>query len=301
MRIGSVDSAAALARRLRLTRPLAFIDLETTGLSCEADRIVEIAVVIVYADRPPTRWSRLVDPERPIPTEATRVHGISDDEVRGQPRFSDIAAELAAVVAGCDFGGFNVGRFDLRMLAAEFVRAGVDIDLSASRVVDAMRIFNRNERRDLKAAVRFYCDREFDNAHRALSDVDATMDVLAAQLARYDLPTDVDGLADYCVGRQPDWLTSDGKIAWRDGAARLTFGRHAGKKLQTLVAEEPDYLRWLIDQNLPLDFVHTVRKALNGEFPESPIDRGRHGMITLSSASSARSSAERQAGVDLHQ
>jgi DNA polymerase III epsilon subunit-like protein len=174
--VSSQDAAAALAGALRLARPLAFIDLETTGVSLTADRIVEIAVVIVHPAGEIVRWTRLVHPGRPIPAEATKIHGIGDDDVRDQPQLSAVAAELAALLEGCDFGGFNVGRFDLPMLSAELARAGVPFDASKARVVDAMTIFHRNERRDLDAAVRFYCRRAHDGAHRALADIEATIE-----------------------------------------------------------------------------------------------------------------------------
>lgn len=265
------DPAQRLAKRLRLVRPLAFIDLETTGISCQVDRIVEIAVVVVQPDGGVIRWNHLVQPGRPIPPEATTVHGIGDPDVRDAPRFEALAGELVRLLDGCDFGGYNVGRFDLKMLAAELARAGVPFDVSKSRVVDAMTIYHKNERRDLDAAVRFYCGRNHAGGHRASADIEATIEVLAAELDRYaGLPRDVEALADYCDGRQPDWLTSDGKIAWRDGAARLTFGKHAGKSLQTLATEEPAYLRWVTEQTFPADFKGVIEKALDGEFPSAP-------------------------------
>jgi len=240
----AADAAlASLAKRLRLERPLAFLDLETTGLSVENDRIVEIAIAKVLPSGDVLRFSSLVNPGIPIPAGATAVHRISDEDVRAAPSFAVIAAELVRFIAGCDVGGFNVAKFDLKLLAAELARASYDQALGEPRVLDAMAIFHRNERRDLAAAVRFYMGREHDG-HRATIDVDATIDVLIAQLDRYaDLPQGLDALSDYCSGRQNDWLTSDGRIAWRDGAARLTFGKHAGKSLQTMLKDEPGYLR----------------------------------------------------------
>lgn len=259
-----------LAERLQIKRPLAFLDLETTGTSVDSDRILEIAVAMVFPDGRVSRYEKLVNPERPIPAEATAVHHIRDEDVRTAPTFAAIAPELAAALDGCDFAGFNVGRFDLKMLAAELARARVALDLGGARVIDAMAIFHRNERRDLTAAVRFYQGREHQG-HRAAVDVDATVEVLLAQLERYEaLPAGLEALADYCDGRQPDWLTSDGKFAWRDGAARITFGKHSGKSLETLSKEEPGYLRWMLDKDFPADLKALVEGGLAGRFPGRP-------------------------------
>ena len=258
---------SALAGRLRLSRPLAFVDLETTGLSVESDRIVELAIVKVLPGGDVVRLASLVDPGMPVPRAAADVHGLTDEVLAGSPRFAALAAEVAVFLEGCDIAGFNVGKFDLRLLVTELGRCGTSHSIERARVVDVMTIFHRHERRDLHAAVRFYADREH-RGHRAGEDVDATIDVLIAQLARYPaLPADLDGLADWCSGRQTDWLTSDGRIAWRDGAARITFGKHAGKSLQTLTTDEPGYLRWILDKDFPSDLKQLVENALQGRMP----------------------------------
>ena len=258
---------SALARRLRLTRPLAFIDLETTGVSVEHDRIVELAVVKVLPGGDVVRLSSLVHPGMSVPRGASDVHGLTDEHLADAPRFASLAAEVARFLDGCDIGGFNVGKFDLRLLAAELGRCGAAHSLATARIVDVMTIFHRHERRDLQAAVRFYAARDH-RGHRAGEDVDATIDVLIAQLDRYPaLPSTLDELADWCSGRQSDWLTSDGRIAWRDGAARITFGKHAGKSLQNLTTDEPGYLRWILDKDFPDDLKQVVENALKGTLP----------------------------------
>jgi DNA polymerase-3 subunit epsilon len=263
-------TVAAIATRLRLERPLAFLDLETTGTSVESDRIVEIAIVKVEPCGDVRRMESLVDPEIAIPAASTAVHGIGDADVRGAPKLAVLAEEIVRFLDGCDVVGFNVGKFDLRLLTAELNRAAVTHRLHEARIVDAMTIFHRNERRDLTAAVRFYADREH-HGHRALADVEATIDVLLAQLDRYaGLPSDVEGLSRYCDGRQADWLTSNGAIAWRDGAARVTFGKHAGKSLQTLTSDAPDYLQWILAKDFPDDLKRLVSDALVGKMPLPP-------------------------------
>ena len=258
---------AALSRRLRLSRALAFVDLETTGLSVENDRIVELAIVKVLPGGDVVRLASLVHPGMPVPRGASDVHGLTDEHLAAAPRFDALAAEVAAFLDGCDIAGFNVGKFDLRLLAAELARCGTSHSLERARVVDVMTIFHRHERRDLHAAVRFYAGRDH-HGHRAGEDVDATIDVLIAQLDRYPaLPAELDALADWCSGRQSDWLTADGRLAWRDGAARITFGKHTGKSLQTLASDEPGYLRWILDKDFPGDLKQHVENALQGRMP----------------------------------
>lgn len=262
-----------LASRLEITRPLAFLDLETTGTSVDRDRIVEVAVILVDPDGKTRRFQTLVNPGVPIPADATAVHGISEEDVRDQPFFKEIAGQLARDLATCDLVGFNLRKFDLMMLAAEFARANVWFNPDEARVVDAMRIFHHYEKRDLEAAVRFYCSRKH-HGHRAEEDVLATIDVLHAQLQRYeDLPQDVIALDELCRGTKPDWLTKDGRVAWRNGAPRITFGKHNGKSLQELAKEAPDYLRWLVDKDFPEDTKRIAIDALQGVFPAAPFQK----------------------------
>jgi DNA polymerase III subunit epsilon len=304
------EALKEIARRLKLERPLAFLDLETTGTAVDRDRIVEIAVVTVepydlepFAPepgfvedqmqgslfaRPATapkrdyrvrRFHSLVNPGIPIPPEATAVHHIGDADVKDAPLFTEIATEVVGLVTQVDLAGFNLRRFDLKMIAAELARASLWFNPEEARVVDAMSIFHQNEKRDLGAAVRFYCSRGHDG-HRAEEDVLATIDVLRAQLDRYRevLPVEMHDLDEYCRGRKPDWLSSDGKFVWRENAARISFGKHNGKSLETLAKEDPGYLRWIADDR-KREFADDTRKlaggALQGQFPLEPAARKR--------------------------
>ena len=299
------EALVEIARRLQLERPLAFLDLETTGTAVDRDRIVEIAVISVEPyEREPfhpepgfvedgpqgnlfarpasapkrdyrvTRFHTLVNPGTPIPEAASAVHHISDADVKDAPSFEEIAMDVARLLTHADLAGFNLRRFDLKMIAAELARANLWFNPEEARVVDAMSIFHRNEKRDLEAAVRFYCERGHDG-HRAEEDVLATIDVLRAQLDRYaeQLPTDISDLDEYCRGRKPDWLSSDGKFVWREGAARISFGKHNGKSLQILSKEDPGYLRWIAEDR-KRDFADDTRQlaaaALQGQFPLEP-------------------------------
>ncbi len=254
---------------LALERPLAFFDLETTGTDPATDRIVEISVLRIQPDGERTVRSRRVNPERPIPPEATRLHGIRDEDVRDAPTFRQIAKGLLEFLADCDLAGFNVRRFDVPLLDREFRDAGHDLGLSSRRVIDAMTVFHRKEPRDLSAAVRFYLGRELVGAHGATADVEAAAEVLEAQLARYDdLPRTVAELDAWCHPVPPGAVDRAGKFVRRDGAVVFAFGKHQGRPIREVARERPDYLQWLLKQpDFPEDARALAEKALRGEEP----------------------------------
>ncbi len=252
--------------RLRLTRPMVSFDLETTGLDIASDRIVEICCVKLHIDgRREVRTQRL-NPGRPIAPQATAVHGITDADVAGSPRFEQAAADLHAFFVGCDLTGFNIEHFDLPLLTNEFGRAGRTFPAPDTKVIDSFRIFTMREPRDLSAALRFYCNRELTAAHHAEADALAAADVLLAQVDRYsDLPSGVEGL--HAVCRPPDWLDGQGKIVWVDDEATISFGKNKGKSLRLLVENDPSYLQWICRGNFAPDTIEIVRAALQGVFP----------------------------------
>lgn len=268
-------SDTSTPRRLKLSRPVAFVDLETTGLNVEDDRIVELAVVKLMPDGERQTRARRINPGRPIPPSATAIHGIGDDDVKDSPSFAQVAKSLHDWLAGCDYGGYNVEGYDLRMLQAEFARCGLSLALEEAKVVDPMRIFSRKEPRDLGAAVRFYCGREHVGAHGAEADILATIDVLEAQLVRYeDLPLDFEGLHDFCHQRDPRWVDATGKLRrGDDGQVVIGFGKHIGRKLEELVKSDPGYIQWLLDGRFPNDtkaIVRSAREAIGRGEPWTP-------------------------------
>lgn len=249
---------------LKLERPLACFDLETTGVRIGQDRIVQVAVERVDPDGTRTAWQSLVNPGIPIPPEATAIHGISDLDVAMAPRLEDLATELLDQFRGCDLAGFNVLRFDLPFLTEELFRVGVEWDSSRMRVVDVQRIYHQMERRDLSAAVRFYTGRAHEGAHDAMADVEATTDVLLAQLERYpELPQDVDQLGLLSGDRQraPD---AAGKLAFNDkGVVCLGFGKYKGWSLEQIGRNDPGYLQWLMTKaELPASTLSVMRTVL---------------------------------------
>ena len=251
---------------LQLTRPLAFFDLETTGINTQSDRIIEIAVVKCLPQGNTTDLHSYLNPETPIPPSATAVHGITDADVALAPTFAQYAPRLDAFLDGCDLSGFNVRRFDLPLLLAEFHRCGFSFDTSARKVIDVQTIFHMKEPRDLSAALRFYCNRDHVGAHGAMADVRATVDIFRAQLLRYeDLPRRVDELDARLYPKNPDWVDDDGKLVWDGDRIVLTFGKHRGEALKDVIASSREYVQWILTGSFPESMKSVIRRVLDGE------------------------------------
>lgn len=243
--------------QLQLRRPIVFFDLETTGTSVAKDRIVEIALVRLNTDGSREKKLRRLNPGMPIPPEATAIHGISDADVADAPGFRQIAKSLYEWLRGCDFGGYNAARFDLPMLAEEFLRAGINVDFSGRRMVDAQQIFFKMEQRTLSAAVRYYCGKELEGAHSAEADALATVEVLEAQIDHYsELQNDVDWLHTYLCGDE-ECVDYDRKMVRRNGVIVFNFGVHAGKPVEDVLRDNPGYYGWMMDRDFTL---HTKQK-----------------------------------------
>lgn len=247
-----------------LERPLAFFDIESTGLSVQNDRIVELALIHVHPSGDVIEKVRRFNPGIPIPPEATEVHGITDADVADEEPFSRRAKALATLLEEADLAGFNIRRYDVPMLLAEFRRAGVPFDARGRRLIDMQTIFHREERRDLSAAARFYLGREHEEAHTALGDIRTSAAVLSAQLSRYaHLPRDLDGLQRYCDEFAP-FLT--GLDRWfEDTGEGLIFrrGKHRGSSLETVAREATDYLEWMLGaDDMDPEVIEVVRRAL---------------------------------------
>ncbi len=238
--------------KLNLKRPLVFFDLETTGVDTAKDRIVEISMVKVMPDGEEIVRTRLINPQMHIPEDATAVHGITDEDVKDQPTFAQIAKSLSQFIEGCDFGGFNSNRFDLPMLVEEFLRAGVDVDFKNRKFIDVQNIFHKMEQRTLVAAYKFYCDKDLTDAHSAEADTRATYEVLKAQLDRYsELQNDVAALAEFSSrGETVDYA---GRIVYNDkGEEVFNFGKYKGVKVREVFQREPSYYDWMMNGDFPL-------------------------------------------------
>ena len=263
--------AQELATHLLLTRPLVCVDLEATGVWPGQDRIVQIAVATIAPDGTVSTWSSLVNPEQPIPPAATAIHGISDAMAAGAPTFAQLAETVSALLAECDLTGYNVERFDRRLLAAEFRRVGLEDPTVGARVIDAYTLFARQEPRRLDDALRFYGVQEEQvdrQPHDARSDVEATVAVLVAQLKTYaELPKRVDDLHDWLHPRDPNQIDADGKLVWREGVATVAFGAQAGTPLADLATTDRGFLEWILRKDFSDEVKAIVQSALAGRFP----------------------------------
>ena len=246
------NSPTIWCMKLNLRRPMVFFDLETTGTNIATDRIVEISVVKVMPDGEEIMRTRRINPEMPIPAEATAVHHITDEDVKDCPTFRQVAKSLCEFMVGCDFCGFNSNRFDLPLLAEELIRAGVDVGfLRKAKYVDVQNIFHKKEERTLVAAYRFYCDKDLTEAHSAAADTMATYEVLCSQLDRYsDLENSVDFLSEFSSrGKTADFA---GRIAYNDKNEEVfTFGKHKGKSVEEVFRKEPTYYEWIMNGDFP--------------------------------------------------
>lgn len=242
---------------LKLDRPIIFFDLETTGTDILNDRIVEISLIKVNPDGSEFERTRRINPEIPIPAEATAVHGISDADVADEPKFSQIAHSLADIFTGCDIAGFNSNRFDVPMLDQEFQRAGVRLDFTEVRFVDVQTIFHKKEPRNLIAAYRFYCDKDLEGAHSANADIRATYEVLKSQLDKYpDLENDISFLSEYSSHtRNVDFM---GRLIYNDDRKEvINFGKYKGRLAEDVLRKDPSYYTWILNG----DFAQNTKDA----------------------------------------
>lgn len=239
--------------KLNLKKPIIFFDLETTGTDISKDRIVEICYIKVYPDGREVEFSKRINPGMHIPETASAVHGIYDEDVKDCPLFKEVALGIAKEFEGCDVAGFNSNRFDLPLLAEEFLRAQVDIDLSRLKAVDVQVLYHKREPRTLSAAHKFYCGTEFDNAHSALADTRATYNVLMAQLDHYaDMENDIDVLA------KESSFTNNVDFAGRfvydeNGRELFNFGKYKGMFVDEVLARDPGYYGWMMNGDFSLN------------------------------------------------
>lgn len=242
--------------KLQLNRPLAFIDLETTGLNISSDRIIEIAIVKVMPDGERIVKHKFINPEMPIPAAATEVHGITDDKVKGMPTFKQVANEIKQFLDNSDIGGFNSNRFDIPMLMEEFLRAGIDFPTDDRKMVDAQKVFHMMEQRTLIAAYKFYCNGELEDAHSATADAEATCEVLLAQIDRYEkIGNTVESIVKFTG--EDNYVDFSRRFLMVDGVETFNFGKHKGKPVVEVLKSEPQYYDWMMKGDFSL---HTKKK-----------------------------------------
>ncbi len=247
--------------KLTLKRPLVVFDLETTGINISHDRIVEMSFIKIDPNGHEEMRTYRVNPTIPIPPEITQIHGISDADVSDKPSFKDLAQELNLFLKDCDFGGFNSNKFDFPLLVEEFYRAGIEFDTEKRKFIDAQRIYHFKEPRNLKAAFRFYCEKELENAHSAEADTMATWAVLKAQIERYeDIPRDIEGL--HRMSGQNNLADLAGRLIFNNNQdVVFNFGKHRGKLVKDIFRTEPNYYKWMMDGDFPMQTKNVLTRV----------------------------------------
>lgn len=237
---------------LKLTKPIAFFDLETTGLNVVQDRIAEISIVKISPDGKEETYTRRLNPTVPMSKEASNITGIKDEDLKDMPTFAEVGKEIAKFLENCDLAGFNSNKFDIPLLIEEFLRADIDFDLSKRKTVDVQVIFHKMEQRTLSAAYKFYCKKDLTNAHSAEADTFATYEILKAQVEKYEnLENDIDFLSKFSTHKQT--LDFIGRIIKNDeGEAIFNFGKHKGKLVTEVFAKDTGYYGWMMKSDFPL-------------------------------------------------
>ncbi len=251
--------------KLNLKSPVVFFDLETTGINISKDRIVELAMIKVLPDGTEEEKTRRLNPEMHIPKESSLIHGIYDEDVKDEPTFKQVAKSMAQFLEGCDLAGFNILKFDVPMLVEEFLRVKVDFEIDHRRLLDAQKIFHMMEKRNLSAALKFYTGKKLENAHSAMADTRATLDVFKAQIERYDgeevedllgkkigmIANDMDLIHNLTNKKMID--LAGRMVIDENGVERFNFGKHRGKPVLEILNKEPSFYDWMMKGDFPLD------------------------------------------------
>lgn len=259
--------------KLNLKKPIAFFDLESTGVNVASDRIVELSFLKINPDGTEEMKTRRINPTIPIPLEVSLIHGIYDEDVKYEPSFSQIAKDLANFLKNCDLGGYNSNKFDIPMLIEEFLRCEIEFDMEGRRTVDVQNIFHQMEQRTLKAAYKFYCGKDIENAHSAEADIKATYEVLLAQIEKYEgvkiqdkkgnwivpVENDIDALYRFTSLNQV--VDYAGRMVYNEkGEEIFNFGKHKGKKVEDVFNLEPSYFDWIMNGDFTLDTKRKLTK-----------------------------------------
>jgi len=247
---------------LQLLKPLAFIDLETTGINLGTDRILEIAIVKVTPDGKPTVKRKLINPEMPIPPASSEIHGITDEMVKSAPTFKQVSNEIKQFIENCDLAGYNSNRFDIPLLAEEFLRSGLDFDLRGRKLLDVQKIFHMMEQRTLSAAYKFYCNKNLDGAHGAEVDATATWEILQAQLEKYpQLGNSIESVLK--ITGEEDLVDFARRFIMDKGIEVFNFGKHKGRPVTDVLKSEPQYYDWMMKGDFPLHTKQKLTEILN--------------------------------------
>ncbi len=248
--------------KLQLTRPIAFIDLETTGINVSTDKIVEIAIVKILIDGTKQVKRKLINPLMPIPAASSVIHGITNEMVKDAPSFKQAANEIKQFIDNCDLAGYNSNRFDVPMLIEEFLRAGMEFSVDGKKLLDVQKVYHMMEQRTLGAAYKFYCNKQLDNAHSAEIDATATWEVLEAQLDRYpQIGTTVEDVVKFTG--EDDIIDFARRFIKLNGIEVFNFGKHKGKPVVQVLKEEPQYYDWMMKGDFAMNTKQKLTEILN--------------------------------------
>ena len=255
--------------KLQLTRPIAFIDLETTGINISTDRIVEIAIVKVLPEGSSQIKRKLINPLMPIPSGSSEIHGITDEMVKDAPTFKEVANEIKQFIENCDLGGYNSNRFDLPMLVEEFGRIRMDFSMEGRKLVDVQKVFHQMEQRTLSAAYKFYCEKTLEGAHGAEADASATWEVLEAQVERYpQMGNTVESIVKFTG--EDDIVDFARRFIKEKGIEIFNFGKHKGKPVTQVLKEEPQYYDWMMRGDFAMNTKQKLTEILNRTLIKKP-------------------------------
>lgn len=248
--------------KLQLTRPIAFIDLETTGINVSTDKIVEIAIVKILTDGTKQVKRKLINPLMPIPATSSAIHGITNEMVKDAPSFKQAANEIKQFIDNCDLAGYNSNRFDVPMLIEEFLRAGMEFSVDGKKLLDVQKVYHMMEQRTLGAAYKFYCNKQLDNAHSAEIDATATWEVLEAQLDRYpQIGSTVEDVVKFTG--EDDIIDFARRFIKLNGIEVFNFGKHKGKPVVQVLKEEPQYYDWMMKGDFAMNTKQKLTEILN--------------------------------------
>lgn len=256
---------------IKLQRPVVFFDVETTGLDPKYDRLIELGAVKIFPDGTRETFHQRFNPQMRIPAEVSLLTGISNEAVAAEPTFAQLAPRVASFFEGADIAGYNVARFDAKVMVEEYKRVNMDFRLADRALLDVQTIFHLKEKRDLSAAYKYYCNKDLQGAHSATADSNATLDIFLAQMQRYqDLPQDMTGLHKFCRTNKERFVDSEGKFSWRDGEAIFNFGRYKSQTLRAVAKLDIAYFHWMIapERQFGQDVIDICYRALKGEFPK---------------------------------
>ena len=255
---------------MMFSNTLVILDLETTGTWIEKDKIIEIAMIKCFVDGKKEVYDKRVNPQIPIPKIVSELTGIVDDDVRLAPVFKDIGNEVLNFIGSADLAGFNIERFDLPLLERELVEVGLKFNWQKLKIYDAQKVYHLNEKRDLSSAYKFYCNKNLGNAHSALADTEATLEILSAQAFKYGKgEDDIKILGSFNYKNNVEFFDGEKKFRWWNGKLYMMFGKYAKQySLQEIVKKDPKYLEWIISANFSEEVKALVENALKGQFPK---------------------------------